>query len=74
MGEEVEVEGKKEGLRAISHQKPKLLINCGQKCPKTYPKLTEVQSPEVLTPGNFLSLDVTHTCAITNFQFKQIFK
>jgi hypothetical protein len=53
-------EQKRNGWRAISRQNPKLVINFGQKCPKTYPKLTEVQSPEVLTPGNFLSLnDVT---------------
>jgi hypothetical protein len=56
---EVEVESKKEGRRAISRQNPKLVINFRQKCQKSYPKLTEVQSPKVLTPGNFLSLQGT---------------
>jgi ABC-type enterochelin transport system substrate-binding protein len=48
--------GKENEWQAISRQNPKLVINFGRKCPKTYPKLTEVQGPEVLTPGNFLSL------------------
>jgi hypothetical protein len=43
---------KKNEWQAISLQNPKLVINFGRKCPKTYPKLIEVQGPEVLMPGN----------------------
>jgi hypothetical protein len=71
---EVEVESKKEGRRAISRQNPKLVINFGQKCPKTYPKLTEVQSPEVLMPGNFLSLSLGLIIATIGLKFQILFE